>query len=49
MDHEMSDFARAIYKSKYAKVAEDGTVEEWYDTARRVATHVMGALPVPAA
>lgn len=42
-DH-MSAFAETQYKAKYAMKFEDGTVEQWPDTARRVAENVMGAL-----
>lgn len=39
-DQRLSSFAHAIYKQKYSM----GGTEEWPDTARRVAVHVLGAL-----
>ena len=40
---EMGPLARAVYAQKYCK---DG-VEDWSDTAKLVATNVMGALGYP--
>lgn len=45
IEAEMSDFARTIYEQKYAMKAENGAIlENWRDTAYRVATNVMAAL-----
>lgn len=41
---EMSHFAHTIYKHKYAMKFEDGSSEEWEDTAKRVVTNVMASL-----
>lgn len=42
---EMSAFARSVYEQKYAWKNEDGeVVEDWPDTAFRVAKNVLGAL-----
>lgn len=42
---EMSAFARSIYESKYAYRNDAGDLtEDWFDTARRVTTNVLGAL-----
>jgi ribonucleoside-diphosphate reductase alpha chain len=42
---EMSEFAKTIYKAKYAWRDEEGNVvEDWAGTARRVVTNVLGAL-----
>lgn len=42
---QMGPFARAIFEQKYAWKDEEGNViEEWPDTARRVATNVLGAI-----
>ena len=43
MNLEMSAFAHAIYQHKYAMKTGD-QIETWKDTARRVATNVMGAI-----
>jgi hypothetical protein len=40
----MSPFAEAIFHQKYAHIKLDGTKETWAETARRVATHVLGAV-----
>lgn len=40
----MSEFAYSMYQSKYAMEKEDGTREEWPETAHRVTTNVLGAL-----
>lgn len=43
--HEMSPFAKSVYEQKYAWKDDDGNViEDWSDTAWRVAGHVMAAL-----
>jgi ribonucleoside-diphosphate reductase alpha chain len=41
---ELSDFADTIFKQKYAMVKDDGTKEEWPETANRVVFNVLGAL-----
>jgi ribonucleoside-diphosphate reductase alpha chain len=42
---EMSPFARSVYEQKYAWKDDDGNVvEDWEDTAFRVASNVLGAL-----
>ena len=44
---EMSPFARAVYEQKYAWKDDEGNVtEDWEDTARRVATNVLGAMGI---
>jgi ribonucleoside-diphosphate reductase alpha chain len=42
-----SKFADDIRKQKYALTKPDGTLENWAETARRVATHVLGAVDAP--
>lgn len=46
MHTEMSPFASAIYRAKYALKDEHGNLSEtdWSETAQRVVSHVMGAL-----
>lgn len=42
---DMSEFARTVYEQKYAWKNDAGEiVENWHDTAHRVAENVMGAL-----
>ena len=43
---EMSAFSNRIYTDKYAFKYEDGSIETWPETARRVATNVLSVLPV---
>src|SRR3954464_11953762 len=40
----MSTFAFGVFRDKYAMKFEDGSIEEWPDTAHRVAVNVLGAL-----
>lgn len=42
---QFSEFAEAIYKQKYAHTKEDGSQETWPETANRVASEVLSAVP----
>lgn len=43
---EMSTFARTVYEDKYSMKDPDGRpAETWAQTAHRVASHVLDALP----